>query len=262
MRLVTWNVRSLKQDRAAVVAVLRALEPDVVALQEAPKWWRGAHRLRRLAADSGLEVAVPAGVLGARTCAVLVRADGSPPGDGRRPPVRPVRVVSWRAVRLRLRVTGRQHWYPTLRGAALAVVRPADGPDVVVASVHLSLDPRERAEHLGEVVAAVRAVARGAAVPVDRVVVAGDLNEPPGGEAWRALADAGWRDLAADDAPTFSTTSPRRRLDAVLAGSTLSGAARRVGGEGAQEGAEVAKNVSAGSDHFPVVADLVLLPRA
>ncbi|WP_034226648.1 endonuclease/exonuclease/phosphatase family protein, partial [Actinotalea ferrariae] len=65
LRVATWNVRQLKDDRSAVVDVLRSLDADVVALQEPPRGPRGRSRLRGLAHDAGLAVAVAGG--GART---------------------------------------------------------------------------------------------------------------------------------------------------------------------------------------------------
>lgn len=249
MRVATYNVRSLKQDRDAVVAVLRSLDADVVALQEPPKWWRGGARLRRLAADCGLVVVVAGGLRGGRTCALLAR------------PALAATATDARAVRLRLRLTGRRHWFPTLRGAALAVVEveagATGGSAAVVVCVHLSLDPRERAEHLdvltreiSRTVARSGIAARGAGGPAGAwgsVVVAGDLNEPPGGRAWLTLEGRGLRDTGAADArPTFSAANPRRRLDVVLAGALVAGNARRVDHPLAARA----------SDHLPVVGDL------
>ena len=238
MRILSYNVRSLKQDRHAVLGVLRDTDADVVALQEPPKWWATGARLQALARDAGLKVAVPGGFAGARTTALLVR-----PG---------VEVVASRAVRLRLRLVRRTHWFPTLRGAAVARLRlPASEGIaeyvVTVASLHLSLDVDERAGHLPRIEAAVAGLAPDG---WGDVVVAGDLNEEPGGPAWRVLEAHGLTDAGAGDArPTFSTTSPRKRLDVVLAGERLSAVARRVDLDG----------VARASDHFPVVAEVLPL---
>jgi endonuclease/exonuclease/phosphatase family metal-dependent hydrolase len=79
------------------------------------------------------------------------------------------------------------------------------------------------------------------------VVVAGDLNELPGGPTWLALEARGLDDAgAADGRPTFSPRRPRRRLDVVLAGGRLVGRAHRLDHELAARA----------SDHFPVVVDL------
>ncbi|GMA23002.1 hypothetical protein GCM10025864_07610 [Luteimicrobium album] len=238
MRILSYNVRSLKQDRHAVLGVLRDTEADVVALQEPPKWWASTVRLQALARDAGLKVAVPGGIAGARTTALLVR-----PG---------VEVLGARALRLPLRLVRRSHWFPTLRGVAVARLRFPETEhggalEATVASVHLSLDVDERAGHLPRIEAAVAGLAPEG---WGDVVVAGDLNEEPGGPAWQALeshdlADAG----AGDGRPTFSTTSPRKRLDVVLTGERLSAVARRVDLDG----------VARASDHFPVVAEVLPL---
>ncbi|MGC5168153.1 endonuclease/exonuclease/phosphatase family protein [Luteimicrobium sp. DT211] len=238
MRLLSYNVRSLKQDRHAVLTVLRETDADVVALQEPPKWWLTRERLHALARDAGLTVAVPGGIAGARTTALLVR-----PG---------VEVVGMRPLRLPLKLVRRGHWFPTLRGAAVARLRlpAADGVDAfeaTVASVHLSLDDDERAGHQALIEAAVGELSPGG---WGDVVVAGDLNEEPGGPAWEAfgvhgLADAG----AGDGRPTFSTKRPRKRLDVVLVGPRLTGVARRVDLE----------VLARASDHFPVVAEVLPL---
>ena len=57
LRLMTWNVRSLRDDRAAVIRVIRACAPDVLFVQEAPRFLRAQSKLAALARESGLVVA-------------------------------------------------------------------------------------------------------------------------------------------------------------------------------------------------------------
>nr|WP_297429558.1 endonuclease/exonuclease/phosphatase family protein [uncultured Actinotalea sp.] len=215
LRVATWNLRQLKDDRAAVVDVLRALDADVVAVQEPPRGPAGRSRLRRLAQEAGLEVAVAGG--GARTTALLVR-----PGL----PVHGARAhrLAWRPGRTR-------------RGVAYAEVA-----GIRVVSVHLGLTEGERQRHLVRIGHLVRSTtSRG-------VVLAGDLNEEPGGPTRRALG-LHLRDATATVGPTFPTRRPHRRLDAVLVGPGLAtSGARRVHDE----------RVRAASDHLPVVVDLAL----
>src|SRR5450830_1490309 len=71
LRVMTYNVRQLRGDRAAVVQVLRNCRADVVALQEPPRGPFGRLRLRRVAEQAGLVPVVSGG--GARTTAILVR---------------------------------------------------------------------------------------------------------------------------------------------------------------------------------------------
>jgi endonuclease/exonuclease/phosphatase family metal-dependent hydrolase len=215
LRVATWNLRQVKDDRAAVVDVLRALEADVVAVQEPPRGPAGRSRLRRLAHDAGLEVAVAGG--GARTTALLVRP-GLPVHGARS------QRLAWRPGRTR-------------RGVAYAEVA-----GIRVLSVHLGLSEAERRRHLVRLGHLVRSTTSGG------VVVAGDLNEEPGGPTRRALA-LHLRDATAAVGPTFPTRRPHRRLDAVLVspGLRVSGA-RRVQDE----------RTRVASDHLPVVVDVEL----
>lgn len=212
LRVMTWNVHRLRDDRDAVVATLREAGPDVVALQEPPRGPLGRRRLAGLAREAGLRVAVAGG--GARTTALLVRPDL--PVSGRRTmrlPVRPGR---------------------TRRGLAYA-----DVAAFRVMSLHLGLSGTERARHLIRVLHLVRAAP-------GPVVVAGDLNEEPGGPSWRRLA-LHLRDVTTHVGPTFPAGGPRRRIDAVLAapGVEASGAHR--------VDDDVARRAS---DHLPVVVDV------
>lgn len=212
LRVLTYNVRGLKDDRDAVAEVVRDLAPDVVAIQEPPRGPFGGRRLRELAHATGLRVAVQGG--GARTTALLVR-----PG---------LTVTGERAARL--------PWRPgrTRRGLAVAEVE-----GVRVVSAHLSLVPAERARHLVRLMVVVRSAHTGC-------VVAGDLNEEPGGPTWRRLGQS-LHDLTPATGPTFTARNPRRRLDAVLATSGLEGrGARTVDSDTARRA----------SDHLPVVVDV------
>src|SRR6476660_3253462 len=56
MRVMTWNVRSLRDDAAGVAAVLRSAAPDIVLVQEAPRLWRWRYKCARLARQAGLVV--------------------------------------------------------------------------------------------------------------------------------------------------------------------------------------------------------------
>lgn len=208
---MTYNVRGLKDDEAAVVEVLRAATPDVVALQEPPRGPLGRRRLARLAERAGLEVLVGGG--GARTTALLARP-GLPVGTAyaMRLPARPLR---------------------TRRGLATA-----DVAGLRVVSVHLGLAARERSRQL------VRILPLVAAAP--DCVVAGDLNEPPGGPTWRRFG-LHLRDLAPDAGPTYPASAPRERIDAVLGSRGLTASGARTVDDA------VARRAS---DHLPVVVDV------
>ena len=168
------------------------LRPDLVLLQEASTrvWSRRA--LSRLAAAGGLRL------LGGGRAAAGNVALGSD-----RLSVRAVRAVRFRPV---------NPWIQR-RGAVLVTLGPehGSGPAVRVAGTHLSLRPDERGRHVRELLSHLRA----GAGPGTGYVVAGDLNEPPGGAAWQALADL-VRDPAPEADATFPARTPRRRIDAVL----------------------------------------------
>jgi endonuclease/exonuclease/phosphatase family metal-dependent hydrolase len=224
LRVLTWNVRHLRDDAGAVASLLSALDPDVVCLQEAPVLLRWRQRLARLARESGLLY-----LTGGRTagdCALLahLRAD----------------VLATRDVLLPRR--------PRLhrRGVALALVRRGGIP-VVVGSLHLGLDADERVEHAQLALAAADTLAAGAPV-----VLAGDLNEPPGGPAWRVLGSR-LRDAGAGAAVTYPATRPRVRIDTVHVDPRLG-----VHGCDVPPQPPAAPAYLVASDHLPVLAHLVV----
>src|SRR4051794_12223041 len=57
LRLLSYNVRSLRDDPVAVAAVIRACEPDVVAVQEAPRFLRWRSKRAAMARRCGMVVA-------------------------------------------------------------------------------------------------------------------------------------------------------------------------------------------------------------
>lgn len=187
LRVMTYNIKGLQLDQAALVQVVRAAAPDVLGVQEPPRWLSGSRRLREFAALTGLRVAVRGH--GARTTALLVA-----PG---------VAVTGAQAHRLPW------HLGRTRRGFACARV---DGVLIVV--LHLALDAAERLRHLDRVLDTLSPEAG------PRVVV-GDLNEQPGGPAWSRLIASGLADTADPPLLTFSAVRPRRRLDAVLVSPDL-----------------------------------------
>jgi endonuclease/exonuclease/phosphatase family metal-dependent hydrolase len=180
MRVVGWNVRSLRDGRAAVVAVVRSLDPDVLVLQEAPRlvlwrlsrWW--------LAQACGLQVVTPWRAAGN---VVLVRPGMPLLGRAQ------VRVPKRRGLHRRAAVVVR------LEGLA-------------VAGTHLDLREDARLD----TAARVRA-----ALPEGPAVLSADVNDVPGSATWAVLA-AGLVDPgAALDVPTFPARAPSRRIDALLA---------------------------------------------
>jgi len=182
VRVVSWNVRSLRDGAGAVASMLCGLEPDVVVLQEAPRLvlWRLSRRL--LAHRAGLRVVTVHKAAGNLVLARVPverawsRSFAKPPGLHR-------------------------------RGTAGAVVTLAGRPLAVVGT-HLDLEPPARLR----TATAVRALA-----PDLPLVLCADVNDLPGGPAWSVLAE-GLTDVGT--AATFPAAMPTRRID-LLAASPL-----------------------------------------
>ena len=221
LRVMSYNVHDLLDDRAAAARVVRAVAPDVLCLQEVPRRLTTELRLPPFARDCGL--AWQRARLGTGGTAVLTGP----------------RVVVHGVARGRLKV----RFPDRTRGYAAATVSlPSSGPPcrpVTVVSVHLGLRASERPRHAAAVLARLG----------DRAVVAGDLNEGPGGTAYDLLALRYPR--ASGDVPTFPAAQPAVALDVVLAGPELvvvQGPGTRVD----------ERDLGAGSDHRPVWVDLDL----
>jgi endonuclease/exonuclease/phosphatase family metal-dependent hydrolase len=220
LRVLSYNVLSLRLGTDRVAAVVRACAPDVVCVQEAPRFLGWRRRCHALADASGL-----AFVTGGRPAgAVMLMAR------------RDLRVVWARDAKL--------PWHPPRhrRGAAVAAF-DVGGTEVVVASTHLSLHDDERLQQAGDLLALLRSWDAPA-------VLAGDVNEDPDGPAFGLLADAmadAYATAPDGDGRTSTAAHPRRRIDAVFADRRL-----RVVSCGAVRVAGAAE----ASDHLPVLAVL------
>ncbi|NHC45627.1 endonuclease/exonuclease/phosphatase family protein [Motilibacter aurantiacus] len=228
LRVLSYNVRSMRDDVQALASVIRACRPDVLCVQEAPRFLRWRTQLARLARESGLVYAC-----GGRTThgpALLVALGVDVLGVSE----------------FRFRKAPGLH----ARGLAVADCRKA-GSRFRVASMHLGLREEERERNVTDALAAL-----GDARPL---VLAGDVNEPPGGPAWRLLHDAGLRDAYAaarwGEELTFSSASPRRRIDAVFASAGVT--VERCGVPTVLEGVDPGRLVAA-TDHRPLLAELQL----
>ncbi|HEY8479268.1 MAG TPA: endonuclease/exonuclease/phosphatase family protein [Spirillospora sp.] len=236
VRLLSYNIRSLRDDPEAVARVVRALAPDVVCLQEVPRFWGWRLRRRRLARACGLRIAA-----GRRACGLAVLTA---------PHVR--------------RVAREFHPLtpdPGLHRRALAIAvlefggeagGEAGGVRLIAASTHLDLVDEPRLRHVHEVVGHLdRAAARFRAP----VVLAGDVNEEPGGPSWRVLTERFEDAYAAAPSGgefTFSARDPRRRIDAVFTGSRVRPVACGVPVDGDAPTEDYVK----ATDHLPLLADL------
>ena len=225
LRLLTYNVRSLRDDANAVAAVIRACEPDVVAVQEAPRSFRWRSKRAALARMSGLVVATadrPGGLMLMTSLAAKVR--------------------STRFAKLPKT--------PDLHQRAVSVAEiELRGSRWTIASVHFSLDADERERHLDPLWVAVD----GAQSPL---VMAGDINEEPDKPVWQSLATRLQDAYAvAPDGPaeTFRARQPRRRIDAVFADPSV----EVLGCHAVHSRPGVTHDLLvAASDHLPVLAVL------
>ena len=217
LRVMSYNVHGLADDRAALVSLIRDLEPDVLIVQEAPRRFRWRHKCAALADDAGLVVA--AGGLPALGNLLLVS----------------MRVAVHETWCTRYPLTPGRH----LRGAAFArgTVR---GGGFTLSGSHLATDPAERPSQAA-------AWKEQLSLVEGPLIAAGDLNEGPGGSAWRMVED-GLR-TAADSAPTFPASLPARRIDGIFVSPDIT--------IGKYEVVDDERALSA-SDHLPVLADLVL----
>jgi len=214
---LTYNVHDLLDDPDAVTHVIRSCRPDVACLQEVPRRLFATRRVRRLAREVGMRWS--AGGRGSGGTAVFTSRD--------------VDVLA--ADVGRLPVQG-----PFTRTRGYSLVRL---PGLTVVSVHLPLRPHERLTHVSIVLARLQGAGP--------CVVAGDLNEPPDGDAWTSL-----HALVTDPAgggPTYPAREPTRRIDAVLVSAGLS--VTRLAVAGAAEQLSAADLVAA-SDHLPLLADV------
>lgn len=224
LRVASYNLRDLLDDRAAAGRVVRVIQPDVLCLQEVPRRLTTEFSLPAFARASGLYWA--GGRWGTGGTAILTS----------------LRVHTHRATagRLRVRFPDRTRGY-----AAHLVSLPGFEP-LWVASIHLSLRADERERHLAEVLRALPTPA----------VIAGDLNEGPAGRAWARLA-ATFQKLS-DDHPTFPAARPTSVLDVIFAtpGVTVAPADPAAG----PVAHPLHEDLVAASDHRPCWVDLALPP--
>jgi endonuclease/exonuclease/phosphatase family metal-dependent hydrolase len=218
VRVASYNTRDFLDDSRLAARLVRAVDPDVLCLQEVPRRLFGGRRLARFARRCDLRTTGPHRGSGGTTVLVSERVD----------------LVAGGHRRLGVR------WPDRTRGWAWARVRLPSGAELTAASLHLSLRADERGRHVAQVLTELDGV--------DPLVVAGDLNEESG-PVWRALDRPGRLRLVAPTAPTFPARAPRRLIDAVFASPSLRALPHR---EVAVPDAVWAR----ASDHRPVWVDL------
>jgi endonuclease/exonuclease/phosphatase family metal-dependent hydrolase len=219
IRVMSYNLHGLRDDRRALASVVREAAPDIAILQEAPRRFRWRQKSADLALD--FELVIAGGGLPALGNLILTN----------------LRVRAIEAWNVRFPLTPGRH----MRGAAFVRCRVGRSTFVAAGS-HLSTDATERPaqaallkQHMDEV--------------AEPLVFAGDLNENSGGGAWRMIADGLTDTAAGDERPTFPATAARDRLDTIFADRRFTVL---------QYDVIDTPLTRAASDHFPVIADLEL----
>ncbi|SOD74373.1 endonuclease/exonuclease/phosphatase family metal-dependent hydrolase [Jatrophihabitans sp. GAS493] len=235
LRLLSYNVRSLRDDGSKVARIIRDADPHVVCLQEAPRFLRWRSRCAELARHSSLVVVGGGRSAGANLILSSLAVDVVATAD------------------FALSRDPRLH----RRGMVLAQLR-LRGVDFAVAGVHLDVVAAPRLRHVEELKARIAAT-----VPAQTpTIIAGDVNDDPGSPAWLALSDqrvdawglthAGEASADIDEVPGATSgprDHPRRRIDAVFVPPALRVASAAV---------LRSPDVEAASDHRPVLVEIEL----
>lgn len=227
VRVLSYNIRSLRDDRQALARVIRACAPDIALLQEAPRFFRWRKAAAWLARESGLVTVTG----GATTAGPLILSS--------------LRPHVLRTEELLLPRTPGLHQ----RGLAAAALR-IGGARLTVLSCHLSLNARERHAQAGLLLERLTAIAEPCAV------VGGDLNDRPDGPAFTRLTaqlqDA-WAAKPWGGEFTSTPSNPHQRIDAVFAthGVEVLGCGVPRGLRGVSDA-----DLRAATDHLPVLAAL------
>ena len=227
VKVLSYNIRSMRDDTDALARVIRACEPDLVLIQEAPLFFRWRKKLARLASATGLVVLTGGGT--AAGPAILCH----------------LRATVERTEDVLLPLTPGLH----RRGFATAVVR-IGGARLGVLSCHLSLQKDERYDQAGAL------LDRLAGMGVDHAIVGGDLNDRPTGAAFTRIAanlQDCWATNPRGGEHTWTRTEPPQRIDAIFAtkGIEVLGCGVPTDLPGITE-----TDLRAATDHLPVLATL------
>ncbi|OEV01671.1 endonuclease/exonuclease/phosphatase family protein [Streptomyces oceani] len=234
VRLLSYNIRAMRDDREALVRVIRACAPDVVCVQEAPRFFRWRKYASWLARRTDLCYVTG----GATACGPMILSS--------------LRAYVEHTEDIVLPRSPGLH----RRGFATALLRFGSSARLSVTSCHLSLQSDERYAQ------AARLAERLPRPETPHSVVAADLNERPGGRSFRLLTDSGplrdvWASKPWGSEHTHPAAAPRQRIDAVLAtdGVEVLGGGVPVGLPGIDE-----RILGAASDHRPVLTALRVPP--
>lgn len=226
LRVLSYNIRSLRDDRAAVVRIIRDARPDVVCIQEAPRFLRWRQRAADLA----------------RRCGLVVIGGGRPACGNLLLCQIGVRVERHADIRLSHRRGTHR------RGAAVGICSLGDRRFVLVGT-HLDLYSSDRLRHVHELFARLHETVGDDSLPV---IIGADVNEEPKQQAFAVLASR-LRDTFATaglgDGFTSTARQPRRRIDAIFAERRLWVKSCAV---------IESDDVAIASDHRPVLAEIEL----
>jgi endonuclease/exonuclease/phosphatase family metal-dependent hydrolase len=231
VRVLSYNIRSMRDDRDALARVIRACAPDLVLVQEAPRFFRWRKKAAWLAAHSDLVVLSGGATAAGPLLLCSLRATVEQTEDVLLP-----------------RTPGLHQ-----RGFATAVVR-IGGARLGVLSCHLSLQADERYEQAGLL---LEHLEKWRAQGVPHALAGGDLNDRPQGRSFRRLAaelQDGWATAPWGGEFTSVPFDPHQRIDAIFATGGV-----EVLGCGVPDLSQA--DLRAATDHLPVLA-AVRVPAA
>ena len=221
VRLMSYNVRGLKDDRAALHEVIEHARPDVLCLQEMPRHPFSNHKVAAFAESLGMVW-----------------------GGGKRHRMSTALITS-----LRVEVRRSGHGLYSVprpqepRGYAWAeVALPGEKPWVAI-STHLSLYGALRGGHARELLGDET---------LDHTLpwaIAGDFNELENGPAGREFKHHGLLD-AGPRINTFNAADPHKRIDFIYASPQLTLTAVDM--------SAVEEQMKVATDHRPLVVDAVI----
>jgi len=240
IRVMTYNIHAGHGDLARTAEAIRALSPDMVALQEVDVHWGErsgfADQAAALAAALGMESRF------AHIYSLPNRDNSAVPREFGVALLSRHHIVTWRNDTLTRLSTQDSNAAPAPAPGLLEAVVDVRGSRIRVFNTHLDYraDPSVRRTQAGEMARAIAAV-------TEPLIVFGDLNATPNAPEIAPLLE-GLHDAWPSDSGngyTYPADLPVKRIDYVLTSRDFSVAAARV-------------PLSNASDHRPVVVDLVL----
>lgn len=231
LRILAWNLWELRGDLSALIEAVQDLQPDVLLLQEAPRFVLPTARLRWFARQIDRRILL--GGAGGRGLAILATDEVA------------AQVIRRGAHPVAQTVSDLNSTYP--RGVAAVRLSVPGGGAVLLVSTHLALQEDNRMRHAEHLAALVRS----AGAPV---IVGGDLNETATGTARSFLAPL-LIDPADQTEHTFPAASPTRRIDAILTTAGVSVQEARAVRATVRVSAE---RLSGASDHLPTLLSVSL----